>query len=371
MRLSVAIGFAVVALAVTALPAHAYPEFQFATGATRCSECHFAPGGGGLINDYGRDEAGSTISSGGDGRFLHGAFEMPAALALGGDVRLAGLARRVRGGNEAAVFPMQADLYARLAVGGVSVQATGGVLGAIREPAPFVDRLGSREHFAMYQPESRAWYVRAGRFFPVFGLRLPDHTAYVRRFTGRHSLEEPYGVAAGITRDAWDLHASLIAPFELHPTVGRHGWGGAASAEHVGDVSSTGLQLDVRRNEDGVRGWIGGTWKRWFEGSDLMLASELDAGLIVTDATREKITQLAGYAALTYRPGKPLGFQTAAHYFDPDAYLVGQERVALDGSVRWFPRAHFELSVLLRGEATVRELDRTNLFAMIQVHYFL
>ena len=50
--------------------ADAYPQFQLSLGPDRCTACHFSPAGGGLLNDYGRDEAGSTISRGGDGRFL-------------------------------------------------------------------------------------------------------------------------------------------------------------------------------------------------------------------------------------------------------------------------------------------------------------
>ena len=54
MRLTV---FVVLALAAGATSAHAYPQFQFSTGAETCKDCHYSPGGGGLINDYGRDEA--------------------------------------------------------------------------------------------------------------------------------------------------------------------------------------------------------------------------------------------------------------------------------------------------------------------------
>ena len=360
---------AVVVVAALAGTADAYPEFQFSTGATRCTECHFAPGGGGLINDYGRDEAGSTISGAGDGRFAHGAFELPDALDLGGDFRVATFARRVRGGSEAAVFPMQADAYARAAHGMISINVTAGLLGAIREAAPLRDRVGSREHYVMLEPESRTWYVRAGRMFPVFGLRLPDHTAYVRRHTGRHTFEESYQLAAGIARERWDFHASLLTPLELHPAAGRHGWGVALHVERTGDVSSLALHTDVRRDGDGTRAWLGTSWKHWLDDADLLIAAELDAGLVTTP--HERIGQLAGYAAIMYRPGKRWGLGSAVHYFDPDALLLGQERAAVDGRLSWFPRAHFELAALLRAEAAVTALERSDLLGFLQLHYYL
>ena len=57
--------------------AQAYPQFQLSTGAQRCNQCHIAPTGGTLLSGYGRDEAGDTISRGGDGSFLHGAWAPP------------------------------------------------------------------------------------------------------------------------------------------------------------------------------------------------------------------------------------------------------------------------------------------------------
>src|SRR4051812_2378763 len=35
--------------------AHAYPQWQLSGDTVRCAQCHFSPGGGGLINNYGRD----------------------------------------------------------------------------------------------------------------------------------------------------------------------------------------------------------------------------------------------------------------------------------------------------------------------------
>ena len=84
---------ALLVILIVAMPAvaRAYPQFQFATGSVRCNECHLAPAGGGLLDDYGRQEAGDTISAGGDGGLLHGLVTPPSWLALGGDARVAGL----------------------------------------------------------------------------------------------------------------------------------------------------------------------------------------------------------------------------------------------------------------------------------------
>src|SRR6187549_3168182 len=111
---------AVLGLALCAeTTAHAYPQWQLSTGSARCNECHYAPGGGGLINGYGRDAIGSELSTfAGDGNLLHGTVRPPSWLAAGGDFRGAFVANGVQdpGGPVYGVFPLQADVYARAAI---------------------------------------------------------------------------------------------------------------------------------------------------------------------------------------------------------------------------------------------------------------
>src|SRR5947207_6181874 len=80
--------------------AAAYPQFQFSSGTNKCSQCHFSPAGTGLISSWGRSESGDTISMAGNGAFLHGAVTLPGWVALGADIRFAGV-RNDDGGTQA------------------------------------------------------------------------------------------------------------------------------------------------------------------------------------------------------------------------------------------------------------------------------
>ena len=44
--------------------AAAYPQWQLSTGTVRCNQCHYAPAGGGLLNNYGRDAVGEGPDAG-------------------------------------------------------------------------------------------------------------------------------------------------------------------------------------------------------------------------------------------------------------------------------------------------------------------
>jgi len=131
VRLTLLVLGVVLGLARTA---SAYPIFQFSSGSSRCSDCHYSPTGGGVLNVFGRNEAGDTISWTGNGQLLHGAWDPPEALAFGGDFRVAGLGiLRTEDEPQLAVFPMQGDLTARIEAGPMSFHVTGGLNGAARQ----------------------------------------------------------------------------------------------------------------------------------------------------------------------------------------------------------------------------------------------
>ncbi len=373
---------ALAALALAAPEARAYPQFQLSTGADQCRQCHFSPGGGGLLNDYGRDEAGSTISMPedgaiADGRFLHGAWTPPASFQLGGDYRGAfGYKDTAIDDGEVLGFPMQIDLYVRPAVGPVSLNVTVGMRGVARaeqrEGIELVDRLTSREHYVMYEPEEAGWYVRAGRFFPVFGLRTQDHTAYVRRYAGAHTLEEPYGVAYGRTSGSSELHVSAFTrPFADALGIGKD-HGVAAYWERRDDDLTHAMALQTRLTVSDVdrRALVGGVYKRWMEGSKLLVLAELDAGARMV-ADSDTALELIGHLGVTHMTRKGLMIGGAVQGHDGDLLLKNSHRLAVEGNVQVFPIAHLEAHLLLRAETLGVDLGSPNLLALLQLHYYL
>ena len=226
LRLLLVASLVFAALFAFAGPAQAYPQWQFSTGTTRCNQCHFNPAGGGLLRGYGRDAAGEDLATfDGNGGFLHGAVDLPDWLAIGGDFRLAAVSHDVGGPDspQMALFPMQADLYTRVALGeSFSVSATGGLRGQVRKAADALPpgsyepvnghQAVSREHFVMWQPTAQGWYARAGRFFAPFGLRFAEHITYLRRDLGFNLLQESYNLSGGYIDNAWELHLTAFGP---------------------------------------------------------------------------------------------------------------------------------------------------------------
>lgn len=353
--------------------AAAYPQFQLSLGAERCSTCHISPGGGGLLNAYGRDEAATTISDGGDGRLLHGLWEPPAWIQLGGDVRgaIAGKARTPQ--TEVLAFPMQMDVYARLGGERIAAMLTVGLRGGARDPQPpLLERLASREHYLLYQRDSGS-YVRAGRFFPVLGLRLADHTAYVRRYLGANTLEEPYGIAGGYVGESWEAHLSAFVPRPIDFLgAGLQERGAAAYIERrwLDDTAAVGAQLRVGSASTGARVTAGIVGKRWFPDAEVMLLGELDlVRRSLADDAGPTHYQLAAYGGAQKRIGTRWWAGVAVQRWQPDLRLgTATDAVQLD--LQYFPRAHFELHLLTR-LAGAGDFERPGLLSLLQVHYYL
>jgi hypothetical protein len=363
----------VLAIVLPAAHAGAYPQFQLTTGAARCNECHYAPAGGGLINGWGREEAADTISRGGNGAFLHGAWDPPSWVALGGDVRVAGLLNNVGGddGAELAAFPMQADLYARFAAGAFSLYVSGGVTGAVRPEADVVDRLISREHYLMWRPKSVGPYVRAGRFFAPYGLRLAEHPVYVRRFLGFNTLEETYNVSGGLVTDAWDVHLTAFTPDFLRP-VGHRGSGGAAMVERrLGSRAAAGAQARVAVGGGELRAQ-GGVVAKVSAGKLLFLAQGDLVHDSFSDADASRL-QVAGYLGASWMFARGFLAQIHVERWDPDLAVAGVARSAAGLQFQWFPTAHIEVSLFGRGQligAGPDDGDPSQLL-LLQLHYYL
>lgn len=370
--------------------ADAYPQFQFSTYSARCNMCHFSPSGGGLINGFGRDEAGDTISRGGSGAFLHGAWDPPEWLSLGADLRGAFIAKDNWLEPQFIGIPMQADVYARVAHAGFSFNATAGLRAVARGlPTPpgqdrgVLDRLVSREHYLMY--ETGYWYARAGRFHAPYGLRTQDHSQYIRRYLGQHTMEETHGLSGGMVKDEWEFHVTAFAPAPVwllsgnealdSAPVGSDGYGGVFYYERRNEdqTGAFGMQAKVDIASEVSRYWLGGLYKRFYEDQSIMVLSQLDLGLGAFSAGVDTDPQLllSAHLGMTYFLTQGIMLGGYLERYDPDALLPGTARDSASVTVQYFPYAHVELQLLGRLEFQGEEYGSPAPMGLLMFHYYL
>ena len=213
--------------------AAAYP-WMLKHGYAACASCHVDPSGGELLNGYGRVQ-GYTLLTAKYGAVrnapddpLWGVLPLPGPLALGGSYRHLSV---IKPGAEDkfATFPMQADLYA-----GVTSEwfAAGGSIGAAKVPAgsPHARaaqvtsgqgddlNLISRTHWLGIVLGPRAM-LRGGRINLPFGLRIPDHTFWVRDATRTdRESDQQHGLSAVYSGERWRGELMMVfGNYQIRP----------------------------------------------------------------------------------------------------------------------------------------------------------
>ena len=386
------IGFAGVAAAGALLAvfsvmegtAEAYPQWQLSSGSARCNECHYAPAGGGLITNYGRDAIGTELSTfEGDGALLHGKVSPPSWLSLGGDLRGAFVANGVQdpNGTTVAAFPMQADVGARVAIPrGFSVLATVGYRGQTRDQdadvtgqefqASTASKFISREHYAMWQPEAIGTYVRLGRFYAPFGLRFSEHTIYVRRDLGFDQMRETYNLSGGFTYPGWELHVTAFAPdFVRHLGSDEKGFAAYYERRLMNETAAVAAQARLADAPGVTRLIWGGVGKLNVDFLRTLFFAEVDAiNMWFDDPAVGARMQMVGVGGFTVFPKRGVMVTLLGERNQLDVNVRGAAWTAGTALINWFPYPHFEMQLMGRLQYPSGGDAAKTFFA--QAHYF-
>jgi len=192
--------------------AHAFAS-TIRHGYTQCVPCHVDPSGAGPLTAYGRaiadeairmrfpGEAEQAEDSPPSAAFLWGAIPLPDQLILQGDVRYAHLEQKV---EAVPVMSrgiwMQLDMGAALRLGAFTASASLGYAPEGARAAAITNsadkNLISRYHWVGYSFLDGALSLRAGRMNLPYGLRVIEHTSWVRATT-RTSIDahQQYGLS--------------------------------------------------------------------------------------------------------------------------------------------------------------------------------
>jgi hypothetical protein len=220
-------------------PASAY-SWMIRHGYSGCPVCHADPSGGETLTAYGRAQSDLLLRMRYDGKnpeeaepskasgFL-GFMEPSPSVLLGGSVRLATI---VKSGDVSA-FPMQLDFYGQLRFGTFTA---GGSVGVIKTPAgsPYGRtsqvtagqgesyNMISRTHYLGLDLGSQ-YTVRAGRLNLPFGVRMPEHTMWVRASTrtDRESGQQ-HGVALAYNAETMrGEFMAILGNYQINPDAFR------------------------------------------------------------------------------------------------------------------------------------------------------
>jgi hypothetical protein len=190
--------FTILILAIP-LVANAEPFLAVQNG-YQCGQCHINPTGGGMRNSFGAVFSRTLLpsqTSAMDDRF---AALTGDVLGLGVDLRETARQRQISGQDTNLDFGtdrITAYLTAK------PVESVRLYLDEQVAPGGSI----TRESWAQFT--FRDFYVKAGKFFLPYGLRIEDDSAYIRQFTGINFNTADNGVEVGHVGDHWSAQVSI------------------------------------------------------------------------------------------------------------------------------------------------------------------
>jgi hypothetical protein len=367
-------------------PAHAY-VWMLKHGFAKCGDCHTDPSGGETLTGMGRAQAEHLLSANlppetSNGlrpasEFLFGALPEPDGVRLGAVYRHMFLYSAEQGNtpSEFTTFPMQLDAYGFANVGpivlGGSLGVAHGIDGSAHARGAQLNReLGegwlvlSRNHFLGVRVDE--WtLLRFGRLNLPFGVRIPEHVAWVREATRTdRESDQQDGLALSYARGRLRMELmAIIGNFQMYPDRYRER-GYSASAELLAtDRFALGISsLITRANEDRftqaresvrhahglyTRAGLSSRWALWAEG-DVIKEGGRDTGY--TGLLQVDFEPLRGLHLMLTGEALDQGKLQGAGPATPGA---GEPRLGAWASVLGYAFSHFELrlDVLKRQES--------------------
>jgi len=323
-------GWSLASLLLTSLlapAAHAEPYLAVRTGA-KCMACHVNPTGGGKRTEFGAiygqtalaaerlDPAtGNAVPAGGP-EPVAWTGKLNDHFAIGSDLRADARATFTPHETDAYAFdPVRAQVYL--------------------EVKPIVDRLTiyldervspgaatNRETYAMLWTADRSFYVKAGRMFVPFGLRIEDDTAFIRQVSGTSFNSFDDGIEGGLESGPWSAQVSMT-----------NGAGGGTETNRGKLVSALGsyVRANWRIGASGSTNFNGEADRRMqsvFAGLRTGIVAWLASGLRVTDdgTPTGRIEQRASLVEANIEAAKGHNVKLTYEYLDPDADVREDQR---------------------------------------------
>ena len=331
----------------------------------------------------------STESSSSPGDFLWGLVKTPDWLLLGGSYRHLMVIRPNTEAKKFVTFPMMADVYGQAQFGAFRVNAS---IGAVRVGvgSPYARaaqitrgqgdewNLLSRTHWVGYDFSDGMVTVRAGHMNLPFGVRIPEHTMWVRQATGtdRESSQQD-GVA--IAYNGEKLRGELMAiagNYQVNPDRYRQrGYSlyaeyltGERTAMGVSSLVTSAKKDRITLDPNPLR-QVHGAYVRAAFSDDVVLLAEAD-GIFTSDHDAGYV----GFAQLDYEITRGLHLMGTGEVLDRGydklvggARTVGNGQMQLGawGTVDWFCLPHVEV----RTDVFSRQNDELTILG--QLHVFL
>jgi len=326
MKTGTATAATLLAVALLAPAASRAEPYLAVRSGAKCMACHVNPTGGGKRTEFGSIYSQTALPE----AYLNPAtgetMAAPEAAPWTGKLndRFA-VGADLRANAQATLIPHTTDRYS---FDPVRAQA-------YLEVKPIVDRLTiyldervspgaatNRETYALLRFANKSAYVKAGRMFVPFGLRVEDDTAFIRQATGTSFNSSDDGVEGGLELGPWSVNVSIT-----------NGAGGGTETNRGKQFSSlaTYVQPGWRVGASASTNFNGAADRRMqsvFAGLRTGKFAWLASGVYITDdgTPTGRMKQWATLLEGNFEAARGHNLKLTYEYYDPNADLKEDQR---------------------------------------------
>jgi len=361
LRLLGSMAAVILSLSLAPAAARAEPYLAVQQG-YKCIACHVNPSGGGMRNTFGnifaqnvlpanKIEVGDDSWTGAVNRFV----------MLGGDVRAGWTSTDIPHQKQSNEFDVSdARVY-------LNVEAIPDRLSVYLDERFAPGSATNLEAYARYWTADKAWFIRAGRMYLPFGLRLEDDTAFTRTVPGINMTTPDTGVEVGWESTHWSAQLALSNGSAGGPET-DNGKQVTGQLVYVDPRWRVGLASSFNQSDAGDRaayGLFGGLRTgpvAWLAEADLVV----DQGF--PEGTRNLVSALLE-ANWAVRSGHNL--KLTAEWFDPDRDVNNDEQTRWSAVYEYSPMQFLQLrgGVRLYDGIPQNDLQNRTMF-FLEVHGF-
>jgi hypothetical protein len=356
---------------------HALPRFA-ARSAAKCQSCHVNPTGAGMRNFYGSTSYGREAlpikSWQEEFRLDEFSTQLTDFLSYGLDFRFLYFYQKKDNpdATRSSFFPMQMDMYFNMRVSKK--------INVYVNPA-----FGSSDRLEIYAAANILpidGYIKAGRFTPAYGLRIDDHTVFVREKTPfRNNRGQAAGAEIGINPGPLTLLVSATntsgdRDVQLPKAI-------VAKAEARFKFDAVSILLggsSFNRPVDKINLVGGYGLVAWDGNATLMGAAEYIRGSSIemsvngerggSNNARADLKQLAVTVEADYVVIQGVDLKLMYDFFDPDTKLKTGKATRYSAGFEFFPVSGVEIRPLFRyTDDTVLKRKTTDVHVLL--HFYL
>jgi hypothetical protein len=328
----------------------------------KCSQCHTNRTGGGKRNSFGNIYAETqlpitVIDTGADGEFLD--TQLSRSFSLGADVRVATLREFTGESPKNPIHVEEGAIY-------LEAQVVPEILTIYADQLIAPGNTRNRELFVLVSSLPWQSYLKVGRFFLPYGLRLQDDGEFIRKRTGFNFTNFDTGIELGLEPGPLSLAVALSNGTQgAAENDSNKLFSGLASVVfnsfRVGAAASRN-EADTGRRE--VVGAFGGLSLGRFD-----VLGELD---YISDrpAEGEELSQLAAFVEGNFLATKGLNFKVTYGFLDPDRDIGENARVRLRFGAESFIIQFLQVSIFYTLLEDIPQVQTDRDFLSLQVHGF-